>query len=168
MTMPEPVIIPNRPFWARALLFLCVIELGMGALFIYAGFTQSSVLLPVLGVLIIALFLGLSAFAWPIAWLREAAIEMRPEGLLDRRIAPALIPWEAISWKILFNGRSYSVKFNVAEPAYRGIALSPPNRLAAAFSRLWRHPEFTIHTLGTGLSAHQLGEKLKYFKEPAA
>lgn len=166
--MPETVIIPNRPFWARALLLLCAVEIGMGLLFIYAGATQPSGFVLVLGCLITALFLWLAAFAWPIARLREPALELRPEGLLDRRLAPSVIPWEAISWKILFNGRAYSLKFDVAEHARQALSPSVPNQLAGRFNRLWRHPEFTIHTLGTGLSADQLGDKLKLFKPPAA
>ena len=166
--MPETLIISSRPFWARALIFLCVIELGMGLLFIFAGITRSSGLVLVLGTLITALFVWLAAFAWPIAILRDPAIEMRPEGLLDRRFSQGVIPWEAISWRVVFNGRSYSLKFDVAEPARLALALSPMQRLAAALNRAWRHPEFTLHTLGTGLSAHQLGEKLKTFKAPAA
>ncbi len=164
--MLDPIIIPNRPFWARALLFLCVVELGMGLLFISAGITQSSGFVLVLGGLITALFLWLAAFTWPIAWLREPALELRPEGLLDRRLTCSVIPWESVNWKILFNGRSYSLKFDVAEPSRTSLKLSPLHRLAAAFSRVWRHPEFTAHTLGTGLSAHQLGEKFKQFKAP--
>jgi hypothetical protein len=166
--MADTVIIPNRPFWARALLFLCVIELAMGVLFMAAGFTQSSGLVLGLGVLITLLFLWLAAFAWPMAWLREPAIELRPEGLLDRRLARSVIPWEAVSWKILFNGRAYSVKFDVTGPARQSLNLPPLHRLTAIFSRLWRQPEFTLHTLGTGFNAHQLGEKLKQFKAPAA
>lgn len=166
--MPETLIIPNRPFWARALIFLCVIELGMGLLFVIAGITHSSGLVIVLGALITALFLGLATFGLPIAILTQPAIEMRPDGLLDRRFSQTLIPWEAISWKVVFNGRSYSLKFDVAEPTRQALALSPMQRLSAALSRAWRHPEFTLHTLGTGLSAHQLGEKLKNFKAPSA
>lgn len=164
--MPEPIAIPNRPFWARALLVLCVIELGMGAVFIYAGFTRSSPLVLVLGVLMTALFIGLAAFAWPIAWLRGPAIEMREDGIIDRRLSPETIPWEAISWKILFNGRSYSLRFEVAEPVRQSLVLSPLHRLVAGFNRLLRQPGFTLHALGTGQSAHQLGEKLKRFKAP--
>lgn len=166
--MHEPVIIPNRPLWARALIFLSVIEVGMGLLFLYAGLSQSSGLVLALGGLITALFLGVAAYAWPAAWLKEPAIEMRPEGLLDRRLAPFVIPWEAISWRVQFNGHAYSLKFDVAEPIRQNLPLSPLHRLAATFSRIWRHPEFTVHTLGTGLSAHQIGEKLKQFKLPAA
>lgn len=165
--MPDSIVIPNRPFWARALLFLCVIELATGALFIYGGLTQPSALVLVLGVLMVALFAGLSAFAWPIARLREPAIEMRPEGLIDRRLTASIIPWESISWKILFNGRSYSLRFEVTEPVRQSLKLSPAQKLVSAFHRLWRQPGFTLHTLGTGLSAHQLGEKLKNFKPPA-
>jgi hypothetical protein len=92
---------------------------------------------------------------------------LRPEGLLDRRLSRTVIPWDKVNWKILFNGRSYALKFDVEEPARQSLALSPMHRLAAAFSRVWRHPEFTVHTLGTGLSAHQIGEKLKNFRAPA-
>lgn len=166
--MADTVIIPNRPFWARALLFLCVIELAMGLLFMAAGLTQSSGLVLGLGALITVLFLWLAAFAWPIAWLREPAIELRPDGLLDRRLTRSVIPWEALRWKILFNGRAYSVKFDVTGPARQSLKLSPLHRLTAAAGRLWRLPEFTLHTLGTGFSAHQLGEKLKPFKSPDA
>ncbi len=165
--MVDTVIIPNRPFWARALLLLCAVEIGMGLLFIYAGATRSSGLALALGSLMTALFLWLAVFSWPIAWLREPAIELRPEGLLDRRLARSVIPWEAVSWKILFNGRAYSLKIDVAEPARHAMRPYMLARIAAPFSRLWRHPEFTLHTLGTRHNAHQLGEKLRLFKSPA-
>ena len=87
---------------------------------------------------------------------------------LDRRITPAIIPWEAISWRVLFNGHGYSVKFDVAEPVRQGLRLPPPQRVLGMFNRLLRYPAFIILTLGTGLSAHQIGARLEGFKPAAA
>lgn len=162
--MQEPIIIMNRPFWARALLLLCVIELVMGSLFIYGGAAYGSSIALTLGILIVALFAGLAWFSWPSAWLRGAVIEMGAEGLRDRRLSETVIPWETIRWKILFNGRSYSLKFDVAEPTLGMLRPSLPRRSLALLNRLVGYPAFTMATLGTGLSSHQLAARMERFK----
>ena len=97
--MPDPVIIMNRPFWARIFTAVWVIEVFAGLGFAAGGIGMlgahetgvaavliiSGLLLAVVGVVMV----GITARA---ARLNGPAIEMRHEGFLDRRIAAQQSP----------------------------------------------------------------------------
>lgn len=171
--MPAPVTIANRPTLPRLLLLFWLAEICVGLLFAMAGYELlgpgenggATVLMLMGGVLTVAGII-MAAHCWRSASLAGNAIEMTEAGLLDRRLASRPIPWEAISWKVIFNGRSYAVQMNVAEPARSAAGLAWHARALGLFSRMLRQPELNVSTLGTGLSAHDIGARMIAFRPP--
>ncbi len=109
----------------------------------------------------------MASLSWRIARLKGPALELSDRGLLDRRLSPQVIPWAAIRWKVVFNGRSYSLQFDIAEPHRSGTAVYWDQRVMGWLNRLFRFPELTVVTLGTGKSAEVLGRELAKFSPPA-
>jgi len=56
----------------------------------------------------------------------------------------------------------------VAEPARSAAGIAWPARALGLFSRLLRQPEFNVTSLGTGLSAHGIAERMTGFRSPTA
>jgi hypothetical protein len=171
--MPDAVIIENRPLLARLLLMFWVAEIGVGLLFVLAGanmlrFGENSslivLMLILMGLVLVAAGVVMCGLCWQVARLREPAVEMTAEGLLDRRLAPNIIPWEAISWNVIFNGRSYSVQLDIAEPTRSAAGIYWHQRALSLFSRMLRQPAFAVVTLGTGLGAEEIGRRMTAFK----
>lgn len=169
--MPETVIIENRPRWAWALALLWAIEtvagLGFaasGTMWLGAHENGAAAVLIGMGLLLVAAGVVMTAQCLRIARLKGAAIVMGGEGFLDRRVAERVIPWEAISWRIVFNGRSYSLHFSVAEPVRAGLSPHWEQRAMGRFNRLFGYPEFAMMTLGTGKSLGALAELMQRFK----
>jgi hypothetical protein len=176
--MPEPVIIENRPRWAWALAALWTIETAAGLGFVLSGLSWLSqagsrengggAVLLLMGVLLAAAGIIMTAQSLRIARLKGAAIVMNDQGLLDRRISAAVIPWEAIAWKVVFNGRSYAVQFSVAESERARLGVYWEQRALGRFNRLFGYPEFAMPVLGTGHRAGALAERMQRFKPAAA
>ena len=173
--MPAPVKIPNRPMLPRLLLLFWVAEIAVGLLFAAAGYellgpseNGGAVVLILMGLVLTLAGIIMAGHCWRIASLPGNAIEMTEAGLLDRRLSANPIPWDDISWKVIFNGRSYAVQMDVAEPTRSAAAIAWPARALGLFSRMLRQPEFTVAALGTGLSAHDIGQRMAGFKSPAA
>lgn len=171
--MPAPVLIPCRPLVPRLLLLFWVAEIAVGLLFLLAGYlllgpreNGGAAVLMLMGVVLAAAGIVMAGQCWRAARLTGNAIEMTDDGLLDRRLAAASIPWEAIRWKVIFNGRSYSVQADIREPARSAARIAWPARAAGLFNRMLRHPEFGIAALGTGLSAHDIAARMTAFKPP--
>jgi hypothetical protein len=169
--MPDPVTIENRPLLARLLLMFWVAEIVVGLLFALAGANLlgasengGAVILILMGLVLVAAGAVMTGLCWRVARIKGAAVEMTAGGLLDRRLAEKRIPWEALSWKVIFNGRSYSLQLEIAEPFRREAGIRWYQRGLGLFSRMLRHPEFTVTTLGTGLSAHQIADMMQGFK----
>lgn len=169
--MPDAVIIENRPLIARLLLMFWVAEIGVGMLFVLAGVNLlrpdengGPILLMVMGLVLVLAGLVMSGLCWRVARLKGAAIEMTEAGLRDRRLARNVIPWEAISWKVIFNGRSYSLQLDIAEPHRKNAGIFWYQRALGLFSRMLRHPEFNVATLGTGLGAEEIGKRMEAFR----
>ncbi|MFN4141959.1 hypothetical protein, partial [Aestuariivirga sp.] len=148
-----------------------LLQAAMGLIFALTGArwlgpseNGMAILLMGMGLLLAAAGLVLAGLAWRIAWLRGPALELTEEGLRDRRLSPDVIPWDAISWRVMFNGRSYSLQFDVAEAQRKILRIYWPHRAMALFNRLMRHPEFTVVTLGTGLTAEAIGARMNSFK----
>jgi|GEM_PF-4003922 len=173
--MPAPVLIANRPMLPRLLLLFWVAEIAVGLLFALAGYQLlgpgergGAVVLMLMGLVLVLAGIVMTGHCWRSARLAGNAIEMTGAGLMDRRLSSRPIPWEAISWKIIFNGRSYALQMNIAEPAGSAAHIFWPARALGLFSRLLGQPEFTLATLGTGLSAHELARRMERFHPPAA
>lgn len=173
--MPEPVIIHNRPFWARLFGLFWVVEIIMGLLFARIGFgwigpgeNGMAIILAVMGLLLAAAGVVMAGLCWRIARISGPAIEMGSAGLTDRRLSAVTVPWESLTWKILFNGRSHSLYFAVADPVRRRLKPYWPQRAMGLFNRMLHHPEFTVVTLGTGLSAREIAARMEAFKPPAS
>jgi hypothetical protein len=169
--MPAPVLIPNRPLIARLLLLFWVAEIAVGVLFAVAGYgllrpseNGGAAVLIIMGVVLCLAGVVMAAHCWRIATLSGNAIELTEAGLLDRRLSARPIPWDTISWKVIFNGRSYSLQMNIAEPARSVAAIAWPARALGLLSTMLRQPEFAIAALGTGLSAHDIGARITPFK----
>ena len=172
--MPAPVLIPNRPMLPRLLLLFWVAEIAVGLLFAMAGYgllgpseNGGAAILILMGLVLTLAGIVMAGHCWRIARLSGNAIEMTDAGLMDRRLSARPIPWDAISWKVIFNGRSYAVQMDVAEPARSAAGISWPSRALGLFSRLLRQPEFNVAALGTGLSAHDIGQRMAGFRKPA-
>lgn len=173
--MPSPVTIPNRPTLPRLLLLFWLAEIGVGLLFSLAGYellgpaeNGGAVVLMLMGAVLVVAGLLMAAHCWRIASLSGNAIEMTEAGLHDRRLSRRPIPWEAIDWKVIFNGRSYAVQMNVDAPARGAAGIAWHARTLGLFSRLLRQPELNVSALGTGLSAHDIGARMTPFKPPMA
>jgi hypothetical protein len=169
--MPAPVLIPNRPLVARLLLLFWVAEIAVGVLFALAGYgllrpseNGGAAVLIIMGVVLCLAGMVMVGHCWRIANLVGNAIELTDAGLLDRRLSANPIPWDTISWKVIFNGRSYSLQMNIAEPARSAAVIAWPARALGLLSRVLRQPEFAIASLGTGLSAHDIGARFAPFK----
>lgn len=169
--MPAPVLIPNRPLVARLLLLFWVAEIAVGVLFALAGYgllrpseNGGAAVLIIMGVVLCLAGMVMVGHCWRIANLVGNAIELTDAGLLDRRLSANPISWDTISWKVIFNGRSYSLQMNIAEPARSAAGIAWPARALGLLSRVLRQPEFAIASLGTGLSAHDIGARFAPFK----
>ena len=169
--MPAPVLIPNRPTLPRLLLLFWGAEIAVGLLFAAAGYellgpaeNGGAAVLILMGLVLTLAGIVMAGHCWRIAFLSGNAIEMTEAGLLDRRLSARPIPWAAITWKVIFNGRSYALQMDVAEPARSAAQISWPAHALGLFTRLLRQPEFTVAALGTGLSAHDLGQRMAAFK----
>jgi hypothetical protein len=165
------VLIPNRPLVARLLLLFWVAEIAVGVLFALAGYgllrpseNGGAAVLIIMGVVLCLAGMVMVGHCWRIANLVGNAIELTDAGLLDRRLSANPIPWDTISWKVIFNGRSYSLQMNIAEPARSAAGIAWPARALGLLSRVLRQPEFAIASLGTGLSAHDIGARFAPFK----
>jgi hypothetical protein len=172
--MPAPVMIPNRPLLPRLLLLFWVAEIAVGLLFGAAGYellgpseNGGAVVLMLMGLVLVLAGVVMAGHCWRIASLSGNAIEMTEAGLMDRRLSAHPIPWEAIAWKVIFNGRSYALQMDVAEPARSAAAIGWPSRALGLFSRMLRQPELNVATLGTGLSAEDIGKRMAAFKQAA-
>ena len=173
--MPAPVLIPNRPMLPRLLLLFWVAEIAVGLLFAAAGYgllgpgeNGGAVVLMLMGLVLCLAGVIMAGHCWRIASLTGNAIEMTDAGLIDRRLSARQIPWEAISWKVIFNGRSYALQMDLAEPERSHAGIAWPARALGLFSRLMRQPEFNVAALGTGLSAHDIGEHMARFRKSEA
>lgn len=169
--MPAPVTIANRPLLPRLLLLFWVAEIAVGVLFAAAGYellgpseNGGAAVLILMGLVLVVAGIVMAGHCWRIARLSGIAIEMSEAGLMDRRLSARPIPWEAISWKVIFNGRSYALQRDVTEPARSAAGIGWPARALGLFSRMLRQPEFNVATLGTGLSADDLGKRMAGFK----
>lgn len=172
--MAEPVIIHNKPFWARILTVFWMIEVavglifaGVGASWIGAGENGIAGVMIGCGLLLSVAGVVMTGVSWRVWRLGHGpAIEFNAKGLVDRRISGQVIPWPAVSWAVIFNGRSYSLQFDVARPERAALEVYWEQRLMGRFNRLFNYPELTMVTLGTGKSAHTLGRLLEGFKPP--
>jgi hypothetical protein len=172
--MTDAVTLPNHPLTARLLLPVWVVQTGMGLVFALAGLrllgpgeNGGAAVLIILGLVLAAAGVVMTALSWRSAWLKGTAIEMTAEGFRDRRLSAELIPWEAVSWKLVFNGRSHAVQIDIAAPWRERLSIFWAQRALGRFNRLLRHPEFTVLTLATGRSAHDIAALITPFK-PAA
>ena len=161
--MAEPVIIENRRFWARVLTLFWVAEVIMGLGFAATGIgwlggedIGLAAVMIVCALLLAGVGVMMTALSWRIARLKGAAIEMSEAGFLDRRIAEAVTPWNAIAWKIVFNSRSYSLQFDAAAPHGAALRRHWDLRLMGRFNRFFKYPEFTVVTLGAGFKGGEV------------
>ena len=171
--MPAPVLIPNRPMLPRLLLLFWLAEIAVGVLFATAGFellgpreNGGAAVLILMGLVLTLAGVVMAGHCWNVASLSGHAIALTEAGIMDRRLSRHAIAWDAIMWKIIFNGRSYAVQMDVSEPARSAAHIAWPARALGLFSRMLRQPEFTVTTLGTGLSAHDIGTRMAAFKSP--
>lgn len=169
--MPAPVLITNRPLLPRLLLLFWVAEIAVGLLFAAAGHgllgpgeNGGAVVLMLMGLVLVVAGVVMAGHCWRSASLSGPAIEMTETGLMDHRLSRQPIPWDAIGWKVIFNGRSYALQMDIAEPARSAAGISWSARALGLFSRMLRQPEFNVTTLGTGLSAEDIGKRMTAFK----
>ncbi|WP_290542037.1 hypothetical protein [Aestuariivirga sp.] len=169
------MIIPNRPLLPRLLLLFWVAEIAVGLLFAAAGYellgqagNGGAAVLMLMGVVLAVVGAVMAGHCWRSARLAGNAIEMTGAGLMDRRLSAHPIPWEAVSWKVIFNGRSYALQMDIAEPARSAAAIAWPARALGVFSRMLRQPEFNVAALGTAMTAEEIGKRMAGFKPPTA
>ena len=86
----------------------------------------------VIGLMLAVASAMMTDVCWRVARVKGAAIEMTPEGFRDRRLSETVIAWADLSWAVVFNGRSYSLQFDL--PPERGRATACPGETA------WRRP----------------------------
>jgi hypothetical protein len=172
--MNSSVTIENRPFRARLLVLFWMVEIGVGLAFAAAGAARmgsgengvagvmiaGGVLLSIVGVI-------MAAISWRIARIRGPVLTLGPSGLMDRRICEQVIPWSAVSWKIIFNGRAYALQFDVAEPERSSLDPYWEQQAIGKFNSLFRYPEFSVAALGTGRTIYDLADIMKRYKAPS-
>ena len=169
--MPDPVIIENRPLRACLMALLWLAETGFGVLVAatggrWLGPTENGAAVLAIGAGAIAVAAGvvMALIAGRAACLKGAAIEMTAEGFRDRRLSDRLVPWPAMDWKVVFNGSAYSLHFDLAAEARRHYRVGLANHAVCLFNRAFRYPEFTVLTLGTAKSAHQIAKLMDRFR----
>ncbi len=169
--MNSPVIIENRPRWAWAFTVLWAVETlagigfaASGVMWLGAHENGAAAVLIGMGLLLVAAGIVMTAQSFRVARLKGAAIIMSDDGLTDRRLSEKAIPWDAITWRIVFNGRSYSLHFSVAEPARSRLAPYWEQRALGRFNRLFGYPEFAMVTLGTGKNLGALADVMQRFR----
>lgn len=169
--MTEPVIIANRPFWARVFTFIWAIEVFAGLGFAAGGAgmlggreTGVAVVLIAAGLLLSVVGVVMTGISSRSAGLRGPAVEMRREGFRDYRISDTVISWDKIGWDVVFNGRAYSLQVEVDPALRKTMKVYWAQAAMGRFNRLFNYPELTVLTLGTGLTAHQLGELMSRFR----
>jgi hypothetical protein len=172
--VPERVTIMNRPLWARILLPIWAFQVWMGLYFFWLGLRALGLGATGIGILImvVGLFAAVASVVmvgqcWRIARLDGPAVEIGPDGLRDLRLSPEVLPWEAVSWRLVFTGLSYGLHFDLAEPVRSRVRPGWPQRFIAIFNRLFRYPEFTVAPLGTGLPAQKIAQHMAGFKPPS-
>jgi hypothetical protein len=171
LAMPPPVVIDNQPFWARLLTVFWIAEAVLGLVFASVGVpwlggsdAWAGAALVVGGVFLVAVGILMAAISWEVSRLRGPAIEMSAEGFRDRRLSEAIIPWDKMSWRLVFSGKSYSLQFDVAPEMRARIKLTWAHRWMSALNRLFGFPEYTVVTMGTGRSAGELDGMMRRFR----
>ena len=169
--MPKPVIIENQPFWAKILTLFWAAEMLFGAVLAGVGATWlggpdgwPGAAVMVVGLLLVMAGAMMADISWRIARLVGPAIEMTPQGLRDRRLSDVMMPWHDLDWRLVFNGKSHSLQFDLRPALRNQVRLTWAHALMAALNRLFRYPEFTILTLGTGMSAAGIAEHMRSFR----
>lgn len=95
--------------------------------------------------------------------LPQPLIAVSREGLLDRRLSPGILPWEALRWqRVIGTGRG--VGDSVLIGTDRALTPRPPQRaLALLFG--WRgHLPWPVLTVATDSTAEALAEALLRFR----
>ncbi len=105
----------------------------------------------------------MSEVSWRVARLKGAAIEMTDQGFRDRRLSETLIPG-ATSTGGSFSTASPGAFSSIWHQAARCHRVSWGNRMMGKLNRTFKYPEFTILTLGTGKTAHEIADLMKAFK----
>jgi hypothetical protein len=173
--MVEPVIIENRPFWPRVMVAFWVFEAIMGLVFAVMGAgwlggaeNGAAILFIAMGLVLALTGAAMSNVTWQIANLEGPAIELTEAGFRDFRLSKIQIAWNDLQWKLVFNGWSWSLQFDLGGPGRQLYRVSWGYRLLARFNRMFSYPEFTVLTLGTGRTAQQLAEAIGQFKPARA
>ena len=172
--MADSVSIENKPFWARFFTVFWAIEAVMGLVFAALGFSwlggQEN------GVAWVLIVIGLHARRGQRHDDGRVLARRPPQGHGHRddragfpRPAAVADPdpvGRPLTWAVVFNGRSYSLQFDLTPEIRSRYRVSWGNRMAAAMNRAFRYPEFTVMTLGTGKGISQLDQLMRQFKPP--
>lgn len=112
----------------------------------------------------IAAFGGLMLWYLARLWtLPRPVIRVGPEGLTDRRLSEAPLPWRGLRWqRVVSTGRGAGDAVLVQTDA----PLSPdiPQRLLAALYRARGRPPWAVLTLGTGVTTGELAAALTRYR----
>lgn len=170
--MPEPVAISNRPLWARLFAALWAAEAVMGGVFAATGVARlapaengMAVLMILFGALLAVAGTVMADVSWRAARLDGPALEFTAATFRDRRLSEQAIPWEAVEWRVVFNGLSHGVQFDLAPHHRASYRTRWSHRILGVFNRAFRYPEFSVTTVGTGLGVQQLAALMECFKK---
>ena len=68
-----------------------------------------------------------------------------------------------MTWKVVFNSRAYSLQFDVRPPQREALEVYWEQPVMGRFNRMFKYPELTIVTPGTGRTAHQQADLMARF-----
>ncbi len=171
--MTEPVIIANRPFWPRVTTVFWALETAVGLLFAALGTAWlggdengAPVLMIVMGLMLALAGAVMTNVVWQAARLKGPAILASEHGFQDRRLSEQKIGWDHLQWKVVFNGRNWSLRFDIDDTLRSQFRVCWGNRVLALLNRALRYPAFGVMTLGTSMGTNDLSAVMSKFKKP--
>lgn len=86
----------------------------------------------------------------------DPALTVGPEGLWDRRLSPAPLPWDAIRWRRVTVSRKRkaadAVQFRLTAP----YPIHPPARALALVNRMLGLPPYTVQAVGLDVGTDRI------------
>lgn len=175
---PQPLHVAPRRLLAAVMVAVLGLMVAAGLAVIVLS-AASAVAAPelALGVVaglavVVALGNELSA-AWHLWRSPGPVVVIGPEGLWDRRLSAAPIPWQALRWRRVTRSTKRSamdaVRFELAGPEAQSAAprLRLPARLMAPVNRLAGLLPYAVSPVGLDTHTHWIAEACARYQPPA-
>ncbi len=98
--------------------------------------------------------------------LPEPILSIGPDGLRDRRLSDALIPWEAIRWRRVILSTTRANGDTVQLWIDTDVPIRPAMRALALGNRLVGRPPYSVLTFALGIQTDAIAGAMNRFKRP--